>query len=263
MKLRNHRFSLILTVSLAAMSASALSAQAQLAESTARQSRDAAAAAVATEPANPVVYKAGRAFRGAKIMISTNERRLRLIVGSDTLLDAPVAIGMGTDFEYEGKMFRFETPTGRRKVLGKAENPIWTVPEWHYMEKAKARDLQLVRLKADDRIELTDGSFLVVVDDQVGRINQFGNFWAFTPGTEIVFDGKIFMPPMNTAQRRVPGALGPYKLDMGEGYLIHGTHYYNTASIGEAVSHGCVRLSNEDVDKLYWMVDAGTPVFIY
>lgn len=44
------------------------------------------------------------------------------------------------------------------------------------------------------------------------------------------------------------------------GYGIHGTD--NPASIGTAASHGCVRLRNEDVIKLYDIVPIGTPVKI-
>jgi lipoprotein-anchoring transpeptidase ErfK/SrfK len=29
------------------------------------------------------------------------------------------------------------------------------------------------------------------------------------------------------------------------------------------VSHGCVRLRNEDIEQLYEMVPVGTPVYIY
>lgn len=224
---------------------------------------EASAAEQKAAPANRAVFRAAQAYRGTKILVSTTERRLRLVTGQDTLMNVPVGIGMGTDFEYEGRKFRFETPTGRRRVRLKAEDPIWTVPDWHYMEKATHRGLDLVRLEDDDEIELSDGSRLVVQDGQVGRVNQFGNFWAFTPGTEIIFDGKIFMPPFSTAQRRVPDALGPYKLDLGDGYLIHGTNPFNEDTIGGAVSHGCVRLANEHIDRLYHMVDEGTAVFIY
>jgi hypothetical protein len=202
-------------------------------------------------------------IRGAKILVSTKHRWLWFIVAKDTLLSVPVAVGMNSEFVYEDKKFHFSTPIGQRKVLKKEEHPLWTVPEWHYMEKAKGRDLELVRLGAKSRVELADGSVLAVRGNQVGRVNQFGNFWAFTPGTEIVFDGKIFVPPLNTVQRRVPEALGPYKLDTGNGYLIHGTHIYNEDSIGEAVSHGCVRMDNFDLERLYYMVDPGTPVFIF
>jgi lipoprotein-anchoring transpeptidase ErfK/SrfK len=33
--------------------------------------------------------------------------------------------------------------------------------------------------------------------------------------------------------------------------------------VGQAVSHGCVRLRNEDIAQLYTMVPVGTPVYIY
>lgn len=44
------------------------------------------------------------------------------------------------------------------------------------------------------------------------------------------------------------------------GYGIHGTN--NPKSIGKAVSHGCIRLYNEDVVKLYDLTPIGTPVSI-
>ncbi|MEX0908048.1 MAG: L,D-transpeptidase [Gemmatimonadota bacterium] len=213
--------------------------------------------------ADAAVYRAADAHSGMKIMVSVNERRLRLISDRDTLLSVPVAVGMGRNFEYNGKVFRFETPTGRRKVLAKSENPLWVPPEWHYMEKAAKRDLELVRLADGDTIELSDESLLVVKGTEIGRVNQFGNFWAFPPGTELIFDGRIFVPPFGTGLRSVPQALGPYKLELGDGYLIHGTHIYNAESVGSAVSHGCVRMNNSELDRLYFMVEPGTPVFIY
>src|SRR5687768_6594251 len=128
-------------------------------------------------PADAAVYRAAVAHRGTKIMVSTTERRLRLILGRDTVLNVPVAIGMAEDFEYKGRKFRFETPTGRRSVQKKAENPIWTVPDWHYMEKAANKGLELIKLKEGDRVELADSTFIVVEGNQVGRVNRFGNFW--------------------------------------------------------------------------------------
>lgn len=44
------------------------------------------------------------------------------------------------------------------------------------------------------------------------------------------------------------------------GYGIHGTN--NPKSIGKAVSHGCIRLYNEDVIELYDHTPLGTPVYI-
>ena len=43
-------------------------------------------------------------------------------------------------------------------------------------------------------------------------------------------------------------------------YGIHGTN--NPDSIGRAVSLGCIRLQNRDVERLYHLVFVGTPVNI-
>jgi lipoprotein-anchoring transpeptidase ErfK/SrfK len=209
------------------------------------------------------VYREAMRTRGARILVSTKKRHLWYVQGSDTLLSAPVAIGMGTTFEYNGKNYLFATPHGKRVVQQKVENPIWLVPEWHYYEKASQRGLQVVKLQKDKPYMLDDGTWLEIRGKDVGRVNQYGNWWPFSQDFEIMFDDKIFMPPMGTNQRQVTNALGPYKLDMGEGYLIHGTHEDNVSSIGQAVSHGCVRMRNEDLTQLYDMVSPGTPVFIF
>jgi len=44
------------------------------------------------------------------------------------------------------------------------------------------------------------------------------------------------------------------------GIRIHGTH--KTSSIGHAASHGCVRVANRNIEKLYPLVPVGTKVFI-
>ncbi len=216
-----------------------------------------------SDSASKRVLRAANQARGTKIMVSIGQRQLWLINNTDTLLVAPVAVGMGKDFEFNGKKFHFATPVGRRKVLSKSEAPLWTVPEWHYMERATHNNHKLYYLKPAEKYKLADGTSIEVRGKDVGRVNLLGNFWAFEPGLEIMYDDKVFVPPLTTNQRRVPEALGPFKLDTGEGYLIHGTHPYNEDSIGDAVSHGCVRMDNFDLERLYYMVDPGTPVFIF
>ncbi|MBP1760118.1 MAG: hypothetical protein H6Q63_1035 [Firmicutes bacterium] len=44
------------------------------------------------------------------------------------------------------------------------------------------------------------------------------------------------------------------------GYGIHGTN--NPSSIGQAVSLGCIRMHNHDVENLFQLVEIGTPVII-
>lgn len=198
-----------------------------------------------------------------RIVVSLEQRRLWLIEGRDTIFSAPVAIGKSGVFQFAGKSYRFETPRGEHRILAKHEDPNWIPPDWHYFEKAVRRGLEPVHLEDGDLIELSDGTFIEVRDKQVGRINRWGNFHPFTPGSELIFDGHIYIPPFGSPQRMVPDALGPVKLSLGDGYLIHGTHRYNEQSIGDAASHGCIRMLNADVDLLKEMVKVGTRVTIY
>lgn len=207
------------------------------------------------------IWRAGTSAAGLRVLVGTESRGLWLMRDTTVLFHAPVAVGMEEGFTYEGTTYEFATPLSRRRVQAKDTTPTWVPPDWHYFEIAVERDLEVVRLRPGQRVELGDGSHLEVRGRDVGRINEFGNFWPFTPGSEIIFDGKVFMPPFGTRQREVPDVLGTHKLVMGDGYLIHGTN--QETSIGDAVSHGCVRMYNDDVATLYSIVPVGTPVYIF
>jgi hypothetical protein len=199
--------------------------------------------------------------RGTRVIISVRDRALWLMQDTLAVFRAPVAVGMNDGFTYSGKDYHFATPVGVRKVLAKSPDPLWVPPDWHYFEKVVQRGLEPVQLRAGRTYPLDDGTHIEIRGEQVGRVNQFGNFAPFTPGNEIIFDGRIFIPPFGTAQRRIPHVLGTHKLEIGDGFLIHGTD--QPTSIGDAVSHGCVRMYNEDVTALYERVPVGTPVYLF
>jgi len=67
--------------------------------------------------------------------------------------------------------------------------------------------------------------------------------------------------PSRAAERAEPGMMGDYALGIGNGYFIHGTLYKRM--LGRNVSHGCVRLGDEDLAHLYRTVPIGTRVFIF
>lgn len=69
------------------------------------------------------------------------------------------------------------------------------------------------------------------------------------------------VPPPNAAERFEAGVLGEYALEIGQGYLIHGTLYKRF--LGMAVTHGCVRLDDEDLHSVYTNLQIGSKVFIY
>ena len=68
-------------------------------------------------------------------------------------------------------------------------------------------------------------------------------------------------PPPDSPERLVAGELGAYLLNLGDGYLIHGTK--REELLGRAVSHGCVRLGADDLKKLYEMTPVGAKVYIF
>ena len=100
-----------------------------------------------------------------------------------------------------------------------------------------------------------------MVRDGVVGLSTSGEFEPLPTDEHIVFDNTLFIPPEGTKHRVIQGELGHFRLDMGEGYLLHGTPY--AKSIGAAVTHGCVRMHDEDIEWLYENVPVGTKVYIY
>ena len=205
---------------------------------------------------------AGRAD-GLRVIVELHRRTLWVVNDQqDTLLTAPVAIGTGTTLEHNGRRWTFDTPRSVRRVRVKKADPVWTPPDWHYVEIAKKHGLALRKLPMRGAVKLKDGGRLMVRQGEVGIVHAGDT--AFVPlvlDEHIVFDGTLFVPPIGTKNRQIPRELGPYALDMGDGYLLHGTPYQD--SIGRATSHGCVRMRDEDITWLYQNVPVGTKVYIY
>ena len=198
------------------------------------------------------------------IVVSIEDHRLWYRQGDSVLFTTQVATGSGKVLERDGgDHWRFETPRGRLIVESKEQDPVWVPPDWHYYEQARKKGLGTVRMNRGQPIPTQDGGVLTVVGSEV--VKQFPD-GRTTPleaaeGREIVASGNIVIPPYGTNQRKYRGVLGTFRLNMGDGYALHGTN--EPESIGHSVSHGCVRLRNEDIETLYNMVPLGTPVYIY
>jgi lipoprotein-anchoring transpeptidase ErfK/SrfK len=191
------------------------------------------------------------------IVISIADHRLWYKQGDSVLFTAPVATASGKELVggSGGQHWRFETPRGRLVVQAKDSNPAWVPPDWHYVEQARARGVGLVHLERGQNYAgyTVQGSNVIMPNGQPAPPPKEGH--------ELVANGNLIVPPFGTVQRRYMGTLGTRRLDLGDGYGIHGTD--EPESVGHSVSHGCVRMLNQDVEKLYPMVAIGTPVFIY
>ena len=202
------------------------------------------------------------------IVISIADHRLWYKRQDQTVFTTRVATGSGKVLAKgaaKGKdaEWKFETPRGRLKVLYKETDPVWVPPDWHYVEVAHKKKVQLVQLKRGAPYPLSDGSTIVVDDAEIVRRYPDGRTDVLEggEGREIVAEGKVFIPPFGTNHRKFAGVVGTHRLNMGDGYALHGTDV--PSSIGRSVSHGCVRLRNEDIETLYQLVPVGTPVYIY
>jgi hypothetical protein len=199
---------------------------------------------------------------GYRIVVDIFAHELHVISKDDTLLTAPAATAMNATLTYGGRSWRFETPRGVRRVISKDTEPTWTPPEWHFAEVALEHHLKLRSLQRGQVVRLRDGSRLMVKGDEVGVISPGEKeFVPLVLDEHVVFDETLFIPPAGTKHRTIQGELGHFRLALGDGYQLHGTPYAN--SIGSAVTHGCVRLRDEDIEWLFNNVPVGTKVYIY
>ncbi|HKS25539.1 MAG TPA: L,D-transpeptidase family protein [Thermoanaerobaculia bacterium] len=215
---------------------------------------------------------------GQTIVVSTAENKLWLKRGGQTLFEAVCSTGKGTTLAVDGKTLVFDTPIGKLHVVSKEENPQWVPPDWHFVEEAHKNGMRVVHLNRGDTLDANTG--------QPARSND--GFWSFfqsrggpvmkvkgdtvvvsdgvnerelPPGRTIVAGDAIVVPPVDTKQRHYDKVLGQYRLELGDGYGIHGTD--EPEKLGQSVSHGCVRLGDDDIAKLYQMANVGDTVIIY
>ena len=218
---------------------------------------------------------------GQTIVISTAENKLWLKRNGHTEFEAICSTGKGTRLAIDGRTIVFETPVGKLHVRAKEENPSWVPPDWHYVEEARKNGMRVVHLNPGSSIDArtgepaakrdqgvwswlgggsSSGPVLKVKGDTIVE-EENGVERELPPGKTIVAGGAIIVPPVNTKQRHYDKVLGKYRLNLGDGYAIHGTD--QPEKLGQSVSHGCVRLGDEDIARLYAMASVGDTVIIY
>lgn len=212
------------------------------------------ASRLTAQPASPA--RTEPLVGSVRVVVSLGQRRLWVLAGADTLRAASIAVASGALLRYAGRQWRFTLPTGSYVVRGKRESPAWTPPDWHYAEVARRHDLHLRRLPATG-LQLRDGRQLIVRDSMVYLVTA-GTRQPLPIDEHVVFQGTLFVPPVATRNRRLEGELGEYALDLGMGYLLHGTS--DQSSIGTATTHGCIRLGTDDLAWLYEHVPVGALV---
>jgi hypothetical protein len=222
---------------------------------------------------------------GQTILVSTAENKLYVRRNGQTVFEAVCSTGKGTTLAVDGRTIIFDTPIGKLHIISKDENPQWVPPDWHYVEEARKNGMRVVRLNPGQSIDKRTGQpatskpdqgvwswfggssttvsnpVLKVRGDTVVEVGADGSERELPPGSTIVAGDAVVIPPVNTKQRHYDKVLGKFRLEMGNGYGIHGTD--EPDKLGQSVSHGCVRLGDADVEKLYQIANVGDTVIIY
>jgi L,D-transpeptidase YbiS len=146
--------------------------------------------------------------KGPYIIIDTYRNRLRVYDGTELLREAVCSTGSGTILVHPSgkRTWTFDTPLGERRVIRKVRNPVWSKPDWAFIEEG-------------------------------------------------------FQPPNNPNERIDRVSLGDYALYLGDGYIIHGTLFQTL--LGQGVTHGCVRLGDEDLEFVYRTIPVGARVLLH
>lgn len=215
------------------------------------------------------------------IVVSTAENRLYVRRAGKVVFEAVCSTGKGTTLtDASGRSLVFNTPTGKFRIVRKEENPLWVPPDWHFIEEARKKGKRIVRLGPGERIDArtgdpaggsegvfqygssrsSSGRVLTVKGNTVVEVGPGGER-ELPPGEVIEAGGAIVVPPYGTPQRKFDKVLGKYRLNLGGGYGIHGTMYPD--QLGRSVTHGCVRLGDADIERLFAMAQVGDQVLIY
>lgn len=159
------------------------------------------------------VSKARRALRGliprtVYVVVDTSSNRLQVRRGAEVLLDTLCSTGSGGILEdpETGRKWIFRTPQGIFTVARKAVDPVWTKPDWAFVEEGKPL-------------------------------------------------------PERWSERRDYDTLGDYALYFGDGYMIHGTLYQRY--LGRSITHGCVRVGDADLKRVYELTPVGARIYIF
>lgn len=74
---------------------------------------------------------------GTLVTVDVARNRIYLFQDGRLIDRSPVATGSEKVLKKGGKTFLFHTPRGRMKVLRKVEDPIWTKPDWAFLEEGE------------------------------------------------------------------------------------------------------------------------------
>lgn len=154
------------------------------------------------------------------------------------------------------KRIKALSPTGLYIVIDSGRNVL-------YLKKGqKVLRQAIVSCGSGSILEEPGGRRRWVFDTPRGEFHvktKIRNPYWIKPDWAFIEEGEEI--PKNPRERIEPGVLGDYALGFGDGYFLHGTLY--TRLLGRNVTHGCIRVGDEDLKVLFERASIGTKIYIY
>jgi lipoprotein-anchoring transpeptidase ErfK/SrfK len=149
------------------------------------------------------------------------------------------------------------TPTGGYIVINTTENHFYLFKGKQLLRKGVCSTGKNEKLIVEGKKKAY--TFYTPFGVRTVQRKQPNPVWA-KPDWAFIEDG-LPIPPPGHPSRFESGTLGAYKLVLGDGYMIHGTIYKRF--IGQSVTHGCIRMLDDDLEAVYKTLEVGAKVYIY
>ncbi len=154
------------------------------------------------------------------------------------------------------KKFQGNQPKKPYLIINSAANKIRLLKAGKTLHESKCSTGSYILLKAKDQrqwlFRTPRGFYRVTV--------KLKDPWWYKPDWAYV-EEDLPIPSKYSAKRYQPGVLGDYALGFGNGYLIHGTLYKRF--LGMPVTHGCVRLDDDDMKLVFNTLTHSSRIYIY
>ena len=173
-----------------------------------------------------------------------------------SVISHAVSEKMAKDINKLKRRMDFKTPKSPYLVINTAENEFILYSGKKVLRKGICSTGSYVMLEKDEQekwIFRTPKGIFSIKDKNTNPVWKKPD-WAF-------IEEGLPVPSINHPSRFEYGVLGEYSLSLGGGYLIHGTLYKRF--LGMPVTHGCIRMNDEDLKVVFQTMGFGSKVYIY
>jgi len=198
------------------------------------------------------IFEGVPSLKNAGFLITVNNHRVEEAAGAGV----PTIKALTTDIvSLEKKLARL-TPGGSYLVVNTSDNTFFLYKSGKLIRNGICSTGSYIKLELNDEkhwvFQTPKGVFTI-------RGKIVSPVWR-KPDWAFIEEG-LPVPSASDPSRYERGVLGDYALSLGDGYLIHGTLYKRF--LGQPVTHGCIRMNDEDLEDTYNTLPVGAKVFIY